>query len=371
MNAYLYLADGSIFQGTRIGAACETLSEIVFNTSMTGYQEILTDPSYAGQSVVMTYPLIGNYGTTPADRQSGRPWASSLIVRSLCRTCSNFRAESSLNDYLVQNRIPGIEGIDTRALTRILRQNGTMNGCVSTVRYEGDALAALYRHIRNYRVKDAVPKVSSKKKQQFEPFRQEGSHFHVALLDLGVKRNIIWSLQQLGCLVTVFPHDTSAENIIASDPDGILLSNGPGDPKENPNVIREIAALLDKDVPIFAICLGHQLTALAAGGNTFRLKYGHRGGNHPVKDLTTGRTYITSQNHGYAVDASSLDPALVREAFRNVNDGTNEGLVFPGKRILTVQFHPEACPGPQDSGYLFREFLEMMRQYRREKKGMP
>lgn len=363
MKAFLILEDGTVFEGTSIGSAKEVISEIVFNTSMTGYLEILTDPSYAGQAVVMTYPLIGNYGICPADEESGRPWLSGYIVRELSRVPSNFRSEDTIQHFLQQYDIPGISGIDTRALTKILREKGAMNGMITTHVYED--LAEPVERMRKYRVTGVVEAVSCKEKYVLSSENssdQSGAALRVALLDLGEKRNIARSLCERGCEVTVYPCDTSAEEILADKPDGIMLSNGPGDPKENQGIIREIRKLYESDVPIFAICLGHQLMALAVGGDTYKLKYGHRGGNHPVKDLETGRVYITSQNHGYAVDPDSLDPKVAVPAFVNVNDGTNEGLIYIGKNIFTVQYHPEACPGPQDSRYLFDRFIKRMRR---------
>ena len=327
-------------------------SEIVFNTSMTGYLEVLTDPSYAGQAVVMTYPLIGNYGITP-DMESERPWVDGYIVRELSRIPSNFRCEGTIQDFLKEHDIPGICGIDTRALTKILRDKGTMNGMITTD--EDYDLDEILPRLAAYTTGDVVSKVTCA-----APKVLPGDGKRVALLDLGAKRNIAKSLNDRGCEVTIYPADTPAETILAGNPDGIMLSNGPGDPKECTEVIKEIKKLYDSDVPIFAICLGHQLMALATGADTHKMKYGHRGGKHPVKDLSTGRVYISSQNHGYVVDVDKLDPSIATPAFVNVNDGTNEGLKYTGKNIFTVQFHPEACPGPQDSGYLFDRFIEMM-----------
>lgn len=355
MNAYLILEDGTIFTGTSIGSSREVISEIVFNTSMTGYLEVLTDPSYAGQAVVMTYPLIGNYGICGEDKESLTPWLNGYIVHELSRIPSNFRSEESIQHFLTSYDIPGISRIDTRSLTKLLREKGTMNGMITTKEY-ADFSEPLSR-IKEYRVKNVVKKTTVKEKQVLF-----GKGKKVALLDLGAKQNIARSLCQRGCQVTIYPAQTAAEEILAEKPDGIMLSNGPGDPAENTQIIREIRKLYDSNVPIFAICLGHQLMALAAGASTYKLKYGHRGGNHPVKDLETGRVYISSQNHGYAVDTSSLDPKIAVPAFVNVNDGTNEGLRYIKKNIFTVQYHPEACPGPLDSGYLFDRFLTMMEE---------
>ena len=352
MKAFLILEDGTVFTGTSIGSTRDMISEIVFNTSMTGYLEVLTDPSYAGQAVVMTYPLIGNYGITP-DMESLKAWPDGYIVRELSRMPSNFRCEGTIQDFLKKYDIPGIAGVDTRALTKILREKGTMNGMITT--NENYDLDEVISKLKNYKVEGVVSKVTCEEK-----YVLEGTGKKVALLDLGAKKNIAKSLNDRGCEVTVYPADTTAEEIIASNPDGIMLSNGPGDPAECTSIIKEIKKLYETDIPIFAICLGHQLMALATGGTTYKLKYGHRGGNHPVKDLQTGRVYIYSQNHGYVVDEDKIDPNVAVPAFKNVNDGTNEGLAYVGKNIFTVQFHPEACPGPQDSGYLFDRFLEMM-----------
>ncbi len=355
MRAFLILEDGTAFAGKSIGAEGEVVSEVVFNTSMTGYLEVLTDPSYAGQAVVMTYPLIGNYGVTP-DMESARPWPDGYIVRELSRTESNFRSEGALSDFLVRYGIPGIEGIDTRALTKILREKGTMNGMITT--NENYDMGEVMPRLKAYRTGDVVGRVTCAEKKVVRS--RTAPRRRVALLDLGTKANIAKSLAERGCEVTVYPANTGAEEILSDAPDGIMLSNGPGDPKECGAIIREVRKLYDSDVPIFAICLGHQLMALATGADTHKMKYGHRGGNHPVKDLATGRVYISSQNHGYVVDTDTLDPAVARPAFVNVNDGTNEGLSYVGKNVFTVQFHPEACPGPQDSAYLFDRFIERM-----------
>lgn len=353
MKAYLILEDGTVFTGSSIGSDREVISEIVFNTSMTGYLEVLTDPSYAGQAVVMTYPLIGNYGICPEDMESSAPWPEGYIVRELSQIPSNFRSQDTIQHFLKQYDIPGICGIDTRALTKRLREKGTMNGMITTKPYED--LSEPIARMKSYRVTGVVERTSTR-----ERYVLPGPGKQVALLDLGAKRNIARALNERGCQVTVYPAATSAEEILSAAPDGIMLSNGPGDPAENTKIIQEIHKLYQSQIPIFAICLGHQLMALATGASTYKLKYGHRGGNHPVKDLETGRVYISSQNHGYAVDMPSLDPKVAVPAFVNVNDGTNEGLSYTGKKIFTVQFHPEACPGPRDSGYLFDRFMKMM-----------
>lgn len=357
MKAFLILSDGTVFEGTSIGADKEVISEIVFNTSMTGYLEVLTDPSYAGQAVVMTYPLIGNYGICQKDMESEKPWPDGFIVRELSRVPSNFRSEYSIQNFLKKNNIPGIEGIDTRALTKILREKGTMNGMITT--NENYNLDEILPKLKEYTTGKVVEKVTCE-----EQYVLPGDGFKVALMDFGAKKNIARSLNNRGCEVTVYPALTTAEEILAANPDGIMLSNGPGDPKECVSIIKEIKKLYDSNVPIFAICLGHQLMALATGADTHKMKYGHRGANHPVKDLQTGKVYISSQNHGYVVDMDTLDDKIARPAFINVNDKTNEGLEYVGKNIFTVQFHPEACAGPKDSDYLFDRFMEMMKKGR-------
>ncbi|GFI68423.1 carbamoyl-phosphate synthase small chain [Lachnospiraceae bacterium] len=357
MKAFLILEDGTVFTGTHIGAPGEIISEIVFNTSMTGYLEVLTDPSYAGQAVCMTYPLIGNYGICLEDMESESAWPDGLIVRELSRMASNFRKDITIQEFLEQKDIPGIAGIDTRALTKILREKGTMNGMITTdVNYD---LTSILPKLKAYTTGKVVEKVTCSHKYKINS-KTGCAEKKVALLDFGAKRNIALSLAEKGCDVTVYPAFTKAEEILADKPDGIMLSNGPGDPKECTFIIEEIKKLYDSDTAIFAICLGHQLMALAMGADTFKMKYGHRGGNHPVKDLQTGRVYLSSQNHGYVVDTARMDEKTAVPAFVNVNDGTCEGLSYTGKNIFTVQFHPEACPGPRDSGFLFDKFIKMM-----------
>jgi carbamoyl-phosphate synthase, small subunit len=353
MKAYLILEDGSVYEGNSVGAEKSVVSEIVFNTSMTGYLEVMTDPSYAGQAVVMTYPLIGNYGICYEDIESNKAWVDAFIVRELSEVASNFRNEDSIQNFLKVNNIPCITGIDTRDLTKRLREYGTMNGMIITTgSYD---ISEVSQKIKEYSVKGVVKKTSTDKS-----YILDGKGKRVVLMDFGAKRNIAKQLQKRGCEVIVVPYDTTAEDIIKLNPDGIMLSNGPGDPKENVDIIKEIKKLYDSDIPIFAICLGHQLMALATGADTYKLKYGHRGGNHPVKDLENGRTYISSQNHGYAVDESTLNKSICIPAFVNVNDNTNEGLRYINKNIFTVQYHPEACPGPRDNSYLFDKFIKMM-----------
>lgn len=353
MKAFLILEDGTVFTGTSIGSKRDMISEIVFNTSMTGYLEVLTDPSYAGQAVVMTYPLIGNYGICYEDMESKKAWHDGFIVRELSRMPSNFRSGGTIQEFLEKQDIPGIAGVDTRALTKILREKGTMNGMITT--NEQYNLGEIIPKLKAYTVGDVVSKVTCDEKYVIH-----GQGPKVALMDFGAKRNIAKSLNERGCEVTVYPAHTTAEEIISANPDGIMLSNGPGDPKDCVTIIKEIKKLYHTDIPIFAICLGHQLMALANGADTHKLKYGHRGGNHPVKDLHTNKVYISSQNHGYVVDSEGLDASVAKPAFVNVNDSTNEGLEYVGKQIFTVQFHPEACPGPQDSSYLFDHFMNMM-----------
>ena len=401
MKAFLILEDGTVFTGTSFGAAKEVISEIVFNTSMAGYPEVLTDPSYAGQAVCMTYPLIGNYGVCLEDMESVRPWPDALVVRETCHVPSNFRSDESLDAFMKKYDIPGISGIDTRALTKLLREIGTMNGMVTTDEHYD--LQIILPQLKKYTCGKVVEKVTCKEKytvpgakdlsengpisghaffdsNEYEKYQDgdksckekrpslvrnlNGQGLKIGLLDVGLKENIVRSLSMRGCDVTVYPAWTPAAEILADQPDGIMISNGPGDPKECTSIIAEVRKLYESNVPIFAICLGHQLMALATGSDTFKLKYGHRGGNHPVKDLTTGRVYISSQNHGYAVDESSVNPAIAEPLFVNVNDGTNEGLIYKGKNIFTVQFHPEACPGPQDSGFLFDRFIETIKEGR-------
>jgi carbamoyl-phosphate synthase small subunit len=393
MKAFLILEDGTLFEGIHIGARKEIISEIVFNTSMAGYLEVLTDPSYAGQAVCMTYPLIGNYGICKEDLESRKAWPDGFIVRELSRMPSNFRCDMQIQEFLEENGVPGIAGIDTRALTKLLREKGTMNGMITT--NENYNPEEILPKLKTYTAGKVVDTVTCREKytlsaaqvlsdngpisgssqfikEEYERGIREkkpsmvralsGKGLKVALLDLGAKDNIAKSLAARGCEVTVYPAYTRAQEIIDARPDGIMLSNGPGDPKECTQIIDEIKKLYDTDITIFAICLGHQLMALATGADTYKMKYGHRGGNHPVKDLETGRVYISSQNHGYVVDMERLDPKVAVPAFINVNDGTNEGLSYTGKNIFTVQFHPEACPGPQDSGELFERFISMMRK---------
>jgi carbamoyl-phosphate synthase small subunit len=353
MKAFLILEDGNVFEGKSVGSTKEIISEIVFNTSMTGYLEVLTDPSYAVQSVCMTYPLIGNYGVCFDDMEADRPWNMGFIVREIAKVPSNFRSVESIGKFLTDNDITGIEAIDTRALTKILREKGTMRGMITT--NENYDLEDCLARIKAWNMGHVVLDVTCKEKEVYP-----GDGYKVAVVDLGVKKNIVKSLLERGCQVTVYPAETDAEEILAGKPDGIMLTNGPGDPKDNVKTIAEIKKLFDTDVPIFAICLGHQLLALANGADTEKMKYGHRGANHPVKDLKTGKCYISTQNHGYVVKEDTVDRDIAEVSYINVNDGTVEGLHYLGKNVQTVQFHPEACAGPLDTGYLFDQFMNMM-----------
>ena len=357
MKATLILENGMTFAGRSIGSGEERICEMVFNTSMTGYQEILTDPSYAGQGIVMSYPLIGNYGVNHEDNESTRPWAEAFIVRHLARRGSNFRCEDGLDSYLKQFNITGIEGVDTRALTRILRSQGTMNGMITCA--EHFSVPECLERIRAYRVEGTVERVTRKEPQVYPA--AGGQQLRVALMDYGVKENMIRCLQNRGCEVTVFPARTPAEAVLSGGFDGVMLSNGPGDPADNVEIIAEVRKLYESALPLFAVCLGHQLLALATGAETRKMRFGHRGGNHPVKDLEHGRAYITSQNHGYVVTAESVDPAVAEVSHINVNEGSVEGLRYRRPNCFTVQFHPEAAPGPMDTEYLFDRFVDSMK----------
>ena len=349
-KVYLCLENGQTFEGYRFGAGGEIQGELVFTTGMGGYIETLTDPSYYGQIVLQTFPLIGNYGFIPEDMESPKSYVSAYIVREYCEAPSNFRCRETLNDFLKSQGIIGVYGVDTREITKTIRESGVMNAVICD-----DPRVVDYNKVRDYAVADAVKSVSATKPQLLSA--DEHKH-NVVLLDYGAKRNIVRELQKRGCTVTVLPASTSAEDVLAADPDGIMLSNGPGDPAENTYQIEQIRKLLGK-VPMFGICLGHQLTALAAGGSTYKLKYGHRGVNQPVRDVEGVRTYITSQNHGYAVDGDTVKLGKVR--FVNANDGTCEGIDYPELKAFTVQFHPEACTGPKDTSFLFDRFVELMK----------
>ena len=348
-KGYLILQDGQVFEGVRFGAETDTVGELVFTTGMCGYVETLTDPSYAGQIVMQTYPLIGNYGIIREDFE-GACCVKGYVVREYCDTPSNFRTDCDLDTYLKEQGVPGLCGVDTRELTRIIREHGVMNAAIC------DEIPADLTPIKTYAITGVVEAVSCKEPDRYQAEGEE--RFRVSLLDYGAKRNIVRELQKRGCTVTVLPASTSAEEILAADPDGVMLSNGPGDPAENVYQIEQIRKLLGK-VPMFGICLGHQLTALAAGGSTYKLKYGHRGVNQPVRDVEGVRTYITSQNHGYAVDSDTVKLGKVR--FANANDGTCEGIDYPELEAFTVQFHPEACTGPKDTSFLFDRFVDLMK----------
>ncbi|HCL03230.1 MAG TPA: carbamoyl phosphate synthase small subunit [Lachnoclostridium phytofermentans] len=421
MKAFLILEDGHIFEGKHIGSKREVISEIVFNTSMTGYLEILTDPSYAGQAVVMTYPLIGNYGICPSDMESLKAWPDGFIVRETSRVPSNFRSEFSLEEFLIKNDIPGISGVDTRCLTKILRESGTMNGMITT--NENFVIEEVVKALKEYKVTGVVSRVSCKEKkvtthEKFTPTDFEmakmtymaspemkeaiekatkngvclgeialscmqgtagiaylnklaedenlvKTHYKVALMDFGSKKNIEHCLLKRGCEVTVYPADTLAEEILEADPDGIMLSNGPGDPKDVSEAIEMLKDIIGK-VPLFGICLGHQLFALASGANTSKLKFGHRGLNHPVKNLATGKVAITSQNHGYAVEEESVENTDLEITHVALNDGTVEGLRHKKFPAFTVQYHPEASAGPEDANDLFEDFLTMIENFKKE-----
>ncbi|MDR1410505.1 MAG: carbamoyl phosphate synthase small subunit [Oscillospiraceae bacterium] len=352
MQAWLVLEDGSIWAGEARGAFRETTCEVVFNTSMTGYLEVLTDPSYAGQGIVMTYPMIGNYGVEPEDFESGRLQPSCFIVRELCDHPSNFRCAGTLEDLLRTQGIPCLSGVDTRALVKKLREGGTMRGVLT------DDVSDLEKQIakaRDYALADVVESVSVIEKIE-RGVQNAGAS--IALLDCGTKNNIARSLLERGCRVTQYPCSATAAEILAAEHDAVMLSNGPGDPTDCKGAIAAVREIYHSDIPTFAICLGHQLSALALGGSTCRMKYGHRGANHPVKFLAEDRTYLSSQNHGYMVQAEGL-PANAEVHCINVNDGTVEGVCYHGKPYFTVQFHPEASPGPKDTAFLFDVFLKM------------
>ena len=424
-KAFLLLADGSFFEGQAIGARGKTIGETVFTTGMTGYTETLTDPSYYGQIVTQTFPLIGNYGIIKEDFESRKSWVKGYIVRELCEMPSNFRCQSSLETFLKEEGIIGIAGIDTRALTKKLRNSGVMNGMIISGReidkFTKDGPQKYLEIIKSYKIQNALQAVQSRAvdggtvleargtdpshSSQFtggqtshiqanlqgdrplihweqihwgqtpnspgtDPAAPKNKNFHVALLDFGAKANIQRELEKRGCKVTLLPYNTKAHTILELTLDGIMLSNGPGDPAENTDVIKEIKQICEwnkeqmksqpeKAIAIFGICLGHQILALARGAKTSKLKYGHRGGNHPVKESESGRVYITSQNHGYAVENQNL-PAFARQSFTNLNDGTCEGLIYTDIPAFSVQFHPEACGGPHDTNFLFDNFLKLM-----------
>lgn len=357
-KAYLMLADGRVFEGQSFGAKGTSFGEIVFATSMTGYEETLSDPSYYGQIVTQTFPLIGNYGVNDTDYESATSVVSGYVVREWCNAPSNFRSEGNIDEFLKKHNIIGIHSIDTRCLTRIIREHGVMNGVITTENvYEKKD--ELLKQINEFKIVNAVKSVTVKE-QEF--FKADEPKYHVALFDFGYKFNIRRELLKRGCNVTVVPADTTAEQLTALNPDGIMLSNGPGDPAENTEIIANLKEINKLGIPTFGICLGHQLTALANGARTEKLKYGHRGANQPVDDIKLDKTFVTSQNHGYAVVSDSISPEVGEVSHKNSNDQTCEGVRYKNFPCFTVQFHPEACGGPHDTAYLFDEFIEMIKK---------
>lgn len=352
MIGYLVLENGQIFSGERIGYVRDAIFELVFNTSMSGYVEVLTDPSYVGQAVVFTYPLIGNYGIALADGESHKIWVEGVLVNELAQYASNFRKELSLNDFLIKNKVPGLQGINTRQLTKIIRDSGVMKAKIVS---DISKLDEIIKEIKNYKFPDAVSLVSAK-----EIKKMGNGKIIISLLDFGVKQNIVKSLLQFDTTVYLFPSTTPIEKLLSVNPNGIVLSNGPGDPKTNTIAIETIKKLYESNIPILGICLGHQLLALATGADTKKLKYGHRGPNHPVKYYRHNRVYMTSQNHGYYIDEQTIDKHKVDITYLNVNDKTIEGLSYKNKNIETVQFHPEACAGPHDTAFIFDEFFKLL-----------
>lgn len=350
-------ADGDVLEGEAFGATGKSIGEVVFNTSMTGYQEILTDPSYCGQIVTMTYPLIGNYGVNSIDDEADKSFVRGFVVREVCDAPSNFRCEGTLDEYLKKRGIIGISGVDTRRITRKVRTHGVMNGAIVTGEFNKEELL---EKINSYRVSLAVENVTCDKPYTVESGSR--SVYNVGLYDFGFKKSILDSLTSRGCKVTVLPASTTAEEALSYNFDGIMLSNGPGDPADNTAIIAELKKLAESGTPIFGICLGHQLLALSQGAKSGRLTFGHRGGNHPVKDLMTGRTFMSSQNHGYAILADSLESLDAKVSHINMNDGTVEGISYSKINAFSVQFHPEAGPGPHDTAFLFDRFIDMMKK---------
>lgn len=350
MNAIIFMEDGSVFKGEGFGKTGTITGEFVFNTCMTGYQEILTDPSYKGQIVVMTYPLIGNYGINVFDNESYQPHAEGMVVKELCKLPSNWRCSSDAGAYFFNNDVAGVSGVDTRSLTRLIRNKGSMFGIMSTETEDIDTLRQLLEQSK-LKKRNLVEEVSTK-----EHYVIEGTGKRIAVMDFGIKQNILRSLSHRGFELQVFPYNTSASQILASNPDGLFLSNGPGDPVDLPEVLPVIQSMLGK-MPVSGICLGHQLLGLAVGGKTTKLAFGHHGGNHPVKDVRTGKCHITSQNHNYSIVPESLGNNI-EITHLNLNDGTVEGIRHKELPMFSVQYHPEACPGPRDSDYVFDMFAQ-------------
>ena len=366
--ALLALADGRVFRGEACGATGEAQGEVVFNTAMTGYQEILTDPSYRGQIVCMTYPLIGNYGINAEDMESRRPWVNGFIVKEACPFPSNWRGRMRLEDYMGEQGLVGIQGIDTRALTRCLRDHGAQDGIISTVELDAERLVERARALPGLVGRDLVSEVTVDRpygwsEGRWDPARgylpPPAARWRVVAYDSGIKQNILRQLASLGCAVEVLPARTPAAAVLEKEPDGVFLANGPGDPEGVPYLVESVRELIGR-VPIFGICLGNQILGLAFGGATYKLKFGHHGANHPVRDLLSGRVEITAQNHGIAVDPESVVPFGLEETHVNLNDRTSEGMRHRELPIFSVQYHPEASPGPHDAHYLFHRFVEMM-----------
>lgn len=364
MRGLLVLEDGTVFEGKAFGATGSQNGEVVFNTSMTGYQEILTDPSYCGQIITMTYPLIGNYGVNSEDFESGRSYARGFIVREWSPEPSNWRNEKTVDEFLKEQGVVGISGIDTRALTKRLRNHGVMRGIITTEEGEIEELIKKAKSAPTLSGQQLVPEVTTK--EVYHEIPKDGAKYKVVMMDFGGKRNIVRSLQNFGCEVVVVPAQTTAEEVLNYNPDGIMLSNGPGDPVDVPYAIEAVRQLIGKK-PIFGICLGHQIVGLALGAKTYKLQFGHRGANHPVKDLKSGRVHITSQNHGYVVDEESIKALDVEVSHINLNDGTVEGIRHKTYPLFSVQYHPEASPGPTDSEYLFEEFIDLIKNYKEGK----